>query len=62
MKPKATHTSCKKNKKVLITLRSGKKILDKFLEKKSKGVVLKEYGFIETSKIRNFTIYKNQKS
>jgi hypothetical protein len=54
------HTSCKKGKKVVVILRSGFRILDKFVEKRSKGVILKKRGFVPTKNIRAFSIYRGQ--
>lgn len=54
------HTSCKKGKRVIVTLKDGTRILDKFVEKKSKGIVLEEAGFINGQDIRAFSIYRGQ--
>lgn len=57
---KKPHTSCKKGKRVIVTLTNGTRILDKFVEKKSKGIILEENGFVNGQKIRAFSIYRGQ--
>lgn len=59
---KTPHTSCFRGKRVIVTLRSGKRLLDKFIERTHNAVRLQEHGTIPTVKIRAFTIYRGQPS
>lgn len=54
------HTSCRKGKRVVVTLQDGTRIIDKFVERKGKGIVLEEKGFVRGREIRAFTIYRGQ--
>ncbi len=52
------HTSTYKGKRILIILKDGKKIVDKFKDKKSGWIITEEYGKISTSLVKSMTIYK----
>ncbi len=52
------HTSTYKGKRILIILKDGTKIIDKFKDKKSGFVIVEEYGKISTSLIKAMTICK----
>jgi len=54
------HTSARKGKRVIVTLKNGKKILDKFVERTGKGIVLEKNGFIRGRDLRAMTIYRGQ--
>lgn len=56
----AAHTSTKKGKRVVITLKDGARFIDKFVEKVSRGVVLQDRGFIPARDLRAMTIFRNQ--
>lgn len=53
------HTSCRKGTKVLIILKDGRWLIEKFVERKAKGVVLEKSGLIKVGDIRAFTVYKS---
>lgn len=55
-----THTSTNKGKRVVVTLKSGTRFIDKFIERVGKGIVLQEHGFIAGRDLRAMTIYRNQ--
>jgi hypothetical protein len=52
------HSGVYRGKRVLVTLRSGEKIVDKFLDQGSSHIELFEYGRISKREIVNLTIYK----
>lgn len=52
------HTSTNKGKRILIILKDGRKIIDKFKDKKSGYVITEEYGKIPTNQIKAMTICK----
>ena len=54
----APHTSVRKGKRVIIILDNKKKIIDKFVEKKSSYIVTEEYGKIARKDIKSMSIYK----
>jgi hypothetical protein len=54
------HTSCRKGKRVIVTLRDGSRHIDKFVERIGKGVVLENLGLIKVKQLRAFTIYRGQ--
>lgn len=57
---RTSHTSCKKGTTVLITLRDGRKWVDKFSDKKGRYIILEEYGRLAISELRALSIYKGQ--
>jgi len=61
MRFKQPHTSCWKGKTVVILKRDGSKVVDKFMDRKSKYILLQKYGKIYNNEIRSFIIRKNQK-
>ncbi len=52
------HTSTNKGKRILIILKDGRKIVDKFKDKKSGYIITEEHGKISTSLVKSMTIYK----
>ena len=58
MKRTPNHFSCRKGKRVFIKLTNGKAFIDKFVEKRSKHMVLEDYGKLLFSNIEVFTINK----
>lgn len=56
------HTSFSKGTPVLITFKDGRKIIDKFKDKKSGIVIFDEVGSIKTKELRNITIFKGDKT
>lgn len=52
------HTSTYKGKRILIILKDGQKIVDKFKDKKSGWIITEEYGKISTKLVKSMTIYK----
>lgn len=60
MKPRSTHTAFKKGTKVLVIFRDKNRenIVDKFLDKKSRYIILEENGKININEVRSINIYK----
>ena len=56
---KQPHTEFRKGQKVMVMFKNGTKIIGKYIEKHSKGVVL-DVGSFSTKSIRQVVIYKNQ--
>jgi hypothetical protein len=54
------HTSCWPGKRVLVKLKDGRKIKDRFMEKKGQYVILKTFGKVPSGDIQAFTIIKAQ--
>jgi hypothetical protein len=52
------HSGVKRGKRVLITLRSGEKIVDKFIDRGSNHIQFAEHGRIPKADIVNMVIYK----
>lgn len=52
------HTSTYKGKRILIILKDGRKIIDKFKDKKSGMIITENHGKIKTDTIKAMTIYK----
>lgn len=57
MKPKATHTTFYKGKKIRIVLRTGEVIIDKFVERKAQFLVFENHKF-ESRELKNCSLYK----
>lgn len=55
---KCPHTSCRKGTTVRIVLRTGEVIIDKFIDRTGKFVILEKYGRIKPSEIKSFGIRK----
>jgi hypothetical protein len=56
------HTSTYKGKKILIILKDGTKIIDRFKDKKSGTIITENHGKIKTSLVKAMTIYKGDSS
>lgn len=54
------HTGCHTGKRVLVTLRDGTKIIDKFVDRTKSFIILEREGRIHKKRLRNFSIYKEQ--
>ena len=52
------HYSFKKEKKVIVILKNGEKIIDKFCDSSRKNLILENHT-IEWKRIRSTTLYKN---
>lgn len=52
------HSSTYKGKRILIILKDGRKIIDKFKDKKSGKIITEEHGAIPTSLVKAMTICK----
>lgn len=52
------HTSTYKGKRILIILKDGTKIVDKFKDKKSGMIITENHGKIRTNTVKAMTIYK----
>ena len=59
MRKKTPHSSCRRGKRVLVILRDGTEIIDKFVERTGKFVILENHKFT-VDEIRSFAIYKHQ--
>lgn len=55
MKPKATHTEFRKGTKVSVKMRDGRIIRDRYEEKKSGVVILRDQGRVQLSEVQNIT-------
>ena len=55
--PSTPHTSCAKGKRVLVILKDGRRIVDKFVERKGNAVVL-ETCRLKPETIRAFALYR----
>lgn len=53
------HTSCRKGKRVLITLVTGRRMVTKFIERTPK-FILTEAGKFTVEQVRSFGIYKSK--
>ncbi len=53
------HSSTYKGKRILIILKDGRKIIDKFKDKKSGMIITEEHGRIPTDQVKAMTIYKS---
>lgn len=51
------HTACYPGKKVKVVLRDGTVLIDKFVDRKSKWIVLKNYGKVYKEEIKVFSIF-----
>ena len=58
MKGGAGHTSVRQGKRVIVLLRSGEKLIDVFMGKKSSYIELRDAGKIDRNLIRTIGIYK----
>ena len=56
-KPKATHTSFQKGKRVVLQFRGGRKLIAKFIETKGRRMIFEE-GEFRTDEIKSATIYR----
>lgn len=55
---KHIHKDFRRGKRVLVILRSGERIVDKFMSNDSLGITLDTYGHINNKDIRAITIWK----
>lgn len=56
---RTSHLSVQKGKRVLIILRTGERIIAKFVEKKNARIIL-DIGEIQTKDIRVLSLYKGE--
>ena len=57
----AIHSSVKKGKRVIVTFKSdGRRVLDKFVERKGRYVCLEETGKVLIRELRAMTIWRGQ--
>jgi len=54
------HTEFRKGQRLIVTMRDGKKFVDKYDETKSGVVILRETGKHKIKDIRAITIYRGQ--
>lgn len=52
----AKHTACRKGKLVLITLKDGRQILDRFKERKGGTIILENHRFSKAD-LKQFVVY-----
>ena len=52
------HTATFRGKRVLVILRDGTRIIDRFLDRTDRKVLLKDYGWIPKSKLRALAPYR----
>lgn len=52
------HTCCRRGKRVSVVLRDGSRLLDRFVERTGKFVVLEEAGRVQAGLIRVFKIVR----
>lgn len=52
------HTSVRRGKRVKVFLRNGDSYIDRFIEHRSKYIVLKETGRVSTSILKKLAIFK----
>jgi hypothetical protein len=55
---RSPHTSCPRGKRVRIVMRSGEIIIDKFVDRTSRFIVLEEYGRLASGSVCSFAILK----
>lgn len=53
------HTSCRKGKRVIVTLKDGSRFIDKFLEQTGKFNLFENHR-VKTSEILSFGIFKGE--
>jgi len=53
------HSSTYKGKRILLILKDGRKVIDKFKDKKSGAIITEEQGRFPTSQVKAMTIYKS---
>lgn len=56
---KCPHTAVRTGKRVLVILRDGAKIIDRFVETSKQGVHLKERGIINLRDVKSMSIWRN---
>jgi hypothetical protein len=56
---KTPHSHYRKGKRLFIILRDGTKLVDKFVERIAKGIMLEQNGVIPMSKIRSITFNRD---
>lgn len=54
------HTACGRGKRVKIILRDGTELVDRFLDRTDRWVLLKERGRVDKRDIRAFFIFKGE--
>lgn len=54
------HTSFHKGTPLLLIFRDGKRCLDKFVEKRSRGFVVEKLGYLHTKNLRNVSVFKGR--
>lgn len=55
---KGCHTSTYKGKRVLVRLRDGRYIVDRFMDKKRGKIFLKDFGEVTTEDLLTMSIYR----
>lgn len=54
------HTSTYKGKRVRVVLKDGTVIVDRFIDKKARYIILEEYGKVIKRDMRSFGIFKDK--
>jgi len=52
------HTAAPRGKRVRVMLRNGTELIDKFIDRTDRHIILENHGKVEKSQIRSFSIYK----
>ena len=52
------HTEFRKGQRVIVIFKDGRKLVDKYLQKRSGFVVLKESGSVKLSEVRQISIFR----
>lgn len=55
---KCQHTDFRKGQKVMLIMRNGEKLVDRYVEKKSGAVIMRDSGRINLSTVRQIVIYR----
>ncbi len=55
------HHEFNKGKKVIVKMRDGSTIIDKYIENRSRGIVLQNVGFVSYADITNVGIFKGDR-
>lgn len=56
--PTTPHTSCRRGKRVRVVTQSGQVIIDKFVERTGKGIILRKTGFLRGRDIKAFSLFR----
>ena len=58
---KCPHTDFRKGQKIVLTMRDGSRIIDRFVENKSGVIITRDFGKTKLKDIRATTIFRNQR-